>query len=136
MSGRTLALGGPLAGIIERRVQARRLDCSLIFHRGGSAVAEFRKAWATACKKVGLPGVRFHDLRRSAIRNLIRAGVDPAVAMKISGHRTRAVFDRYNIVSEDDLRDAMTKAETYVLTLPKERKHAAMAEAAGKGSAS
>jgi integrase len=119
--GRTLALEGQLRTIIERRLKVRRLDQPRIFHRDGQAVQEFRKAWATACKRAGTPGVIFHDLRRSAIRNMVRAGVDPAVAMKISGHRTRSTFDRYNIVSEDDLRAAMTKTEAYVSTLATER---------------
>jgi integrase len=118
--GRILALEGPLREIMERRVRARRLDCVLVFHRAGDAVAEFRKAWSTAAKRAGLTGVLFHDLRRSAIRNMIRGGVDPGVAMKISGHRTRSVFDRYNIVSEDDLRDAVRKTADYVSTLPKD----------------
>jgi integrase len=133
--GRTLALTGPLRKVIDRRIAARRLDCPLIFHRTsrvkvggewqdqpGQPVTEFRKTWASALKRAGLAGVRFHDLRRSAIRNLVRAGVDPAVAMKISGHRTRAVFDRYNIVSEEDLAQAMQKVSDYVAALPRERK--------------
>jgi integrase len=119
--GRSLALEGQLKAIIERRLKVRRLSTPLIFHRDGEPVAEFRKAWATACRRAGLPGILFHDLRRSAIRDMVRAGVDPVVATKISGHKTRSTFDRYNITCEEDLRDAMKKTEDHVSALPKER---------------
>jgi integrase len=119
---RTIALEGPLREIIERRLAARRFDCSLIFHRGGAPIREFRKTWASACCKAGVGGLLFHDLRRSAIRNLIRAGVDQAVAMQISGHRTDATFRRYNITDEADVRAAVARTAAYVSTLPAQRK--------------
>src|SRR6476620_11921399 len=104
---RSLALEGPLRSIIERRLQARRLDCLFIFHRNGSAMGAFRNTWKTACKAAGLPGKIVYDFRRTAVRNMTRAGVPRGVAMKISGHKTESVFERYNITSDDDIRDAM-----------------------------
>jgi integrase len=116
--GRALALEGELRAILERRLRARRLACPLIFHRNGRPMGEFRKAWRTACGAAGLADKLPYDLRRTAVRNMVRAGVDPAVVMKISGHRTRAVFDRYNIIDERDLREAVLKTTAYVESLP------------------
>src|SRR5439155_21944242 len=115
---------------IARRVQARRQhpECPLIFWRLGSVkgrpapvplpIREFRKTWASVCKAAGVSSLRFHDLRRTAIRNMVRAGVSQTVAMAISGHRTESVFRRYDITSDEDLRAAMEKTTAYLDTLP------------------
>ena len=85
-------------------------DCPLVFFRiikenplpSWLPIGDFRKVWDSACAKSGLTGRLFRDLRRSAVRALIRSGVQERVAMRISGHKARSVFDRYNIVSEQD----------------------------------
>lgn len=85
-----------------------------ICHYKGKPFDDIDRLWASACRRVGVKGRTFHDLRRTGVRNLIRAGVPETVAMKISGHKTRAIFDRYNITSEDDLKEAAAKLNSYI----------------------
>jgi integrase len=121
-TGRTLALEGELWTIIQRRTTERVVTnddappiiSPLVFHHNGQPIVDFKKAWASACEKAKVGKRLFHDLRRTAIRNMVRAGVAESIAMKISGHKTRSVFDRYNIVDERDLRDAMKRTQEYL----------------------
>lgn len=135
--GRAIALAGPTRTIVERRLEARRLDTPLVFHRvsrgrAGQPVRDFRLVWRAALETAGLPpGLLPYDLRRSALRNLVRGGTDYTVAMKISGHRTRATFDRYNITSIEDTRAAMERTAAYVESLPAERNVAVLKPAKG-----
>jgi integrase len=127
--GRVLALEGRLRDLIERRVKARRLDT----HRCGAPIRSFHASWKKACRAAGVEGRLFHDLRRTGVRNMIRAGIPQSVAMAISGHRTANMFTRYNITSDQDLREAVARVTAYVESLPATPTVATLARG-GKGS--
>jgi integrase len=143
---RPIGISRELADLLARRWAAREYQrpdgttavSPFVFHRDGRPIGDFRKAWASACIEVGLyrthdddgqpielddegkpmpvPTLIFHDLRRSALRNMEKAGVSQSVQMKLSGHKTASVYRRYLIVDEDDTRKALEAAEGYVKT--------------------
>lgn len=134
--GRVIALEGELDEVIQEQWEKRKvaevpghspaLLCQHVFHRNGERIGDFRKAWQRACTGAGIGKLekrengrtefspRPHDFRRTAIRNMVRAGVPERVGMMVSGHRTRSVFDRYNIVSEEDLKEAARKTFEHI----------------------
>jgi hypothetical protein len=84
-----------------------------VFHRNGKPARGFLGALDTNFENA-LKGTFFHDFRRTAIRTMVRAGVPERVAMKVLCHKTRSVFDRYNIVSDEDLREAAKRHQAYL----------------------
>jgi integrase len=164
---RSVPLSDELAELIDRRKAAQPVErqgvltlSSLIFHRNGEPVDNFRKVWMRACIAEGLgkfvcpkciaetgpergqhvyelgekgkcprcqlkfkfsdrkySGRLFHDLRRSAVRDMINAGCPTADAMQVSGHRTMSMFQRYNIRENDDLRRALKRTAEYRKTI-------------------
>jgi integrase len=91
-------------------LRQRGTICRYVFHRrGGKRIQGFRKAWARACRDAGYPGMLVHDLRRSAVRNMERCGLSRSVAMQLTGHKTEAVYRRYAITCEADLREGVDR---------------------------
>jgi integrase len=119
LEGRTFPFGTfpELASLLrERRELTRSLELStgqvipwVFASRQGRQISDFYGAWRAACRRAGVPGRIFHDFRRTAVRNLERAGVPRSIAMKLTGHKTEAVYRRYAIVSEADLAEGVAK---------------------------
>ena len=106
----------PLADLLQRQravttalEKKRGAIIRWVFHRNGNRILYPYTAWRRACDRAGCPGKIMHDLRRTAVRNLERAGVPRSVAMKLTGHKTEAVYRRYAIVAEGDLREGVAK---------------------------
>lgn len=106
----------PLAALL--REQRERTDAverregrivSHVFHRDGAPIKSMRGAWNGATDRAGIPDAWFHDLRRTAVRNLERAGVPRSVATKLTGHKTEAVYRRYAIADEAALQEGVEK---------------------------
>jgi len=135
--GRVLPLSGDLLDVMQRAAEQRRLDWPHVFHVNGRQLRDFRDSWHRACVAAGLgqlvptgrltakgkavctyKGLIPHDLRRSAIRNMVRASIPERVCMALSGHKTRAIFDRYNIVSESDLTSAAERLHQHLQSQP------------------
>ena len=113
---RTVFLDDELKEVVEEQWDTRKNLLPYVFlnHKADDKIKRFDKSWKTACKDAEIGKRIFHDLRRTAVRNMIRSGVPERVAMMISGHKTRSVFDRYNIVSESDLKLAAQRQQTYL----------------------
>lgn len=108
---------------VHEALEQRDIICPYVFVRVLKKKAEarrvrnFRRAWIAACQAAGCPGRIPHDMRRTAVRNLVRAGVADTIAMKMTGHKTRSVFDRYDITSEEDLAEASRKLQRLAGTI-------------------
>jgi len=114
--------------MMDLLVEAKRLrdeewpTCQSVFNRNGKRVIDFRTVWQNAVAAAGVPGLHFHDLRRTAARNMRNDGIPQAIAMKITGHRTDAMYRRYAIISDDDLAIAkrlMEEKRNRIVTAPR-----------------
>jgi integrase len=93
------------------------IDCPWVFPYNGRKFKSFKRAWKTACRNAGISSRIPHDFRRTAVRNLTRAGIVERVAMEMTGHLTRSVFERYNIVSHGDVEHAKITLDSKVGTI-------------------
>ena len=84
-----------------------------MFHLDGELIRDFKRSWATVCRKAGVSKVLVHDLRRTAVRNMVRAGIPDRIAMPSRGTRPEACSTATNIVSESDLAEATERLEVH-----------------------
>jgi integrase len=112
--GRVLPLVGELGKLIERRWSARVVGDRLVewvFHRHGNPVRDIKHVWQRACQEAGVPGRYLHDCRRTAARDMVAAGASPHEAMQVTGHRSLAMFERYNIKTTREAAKALAARE-------------------------
>lgn len=102
--------------MVEMAIARRNPKCPYLFQKpDGTRLKSTRTALENACKRAGVDSLLFHDTRRTAVRNMVLAGIAEKRAMQISGHRTRSVFDRYDISTEKDAVDSGVKVREYHL---------------------
>ena len=119
---RTLYLDAELQQVFLEQLKRRRiLERSGVIlpyvfpnSKGTGKIVNIRKTWKAACKNAGIGERLFHDFRRTAVRNMVRAGIPERVAMMVSGHKTRTIFERYNIVNNQDLKMAAEQQARYL----------------------
>jgi integrase len=111
---RYLPIYGDMRAELDMAISATSSECPLLVQHEGKPVFDWEKSWRGACEEAKIPGTLFHDLRRTALTNMIEAGFSEKEAMEISGHKTRAVFDRYHIVSERRLKQLAVKLEEHL----------------------
>ncbi len=109
--GRAVVMTDEVYKLVSDCIKDKQSDGAVFTWANGKQVTDFRRTWRTLAKAAGMPGLIFHDLRRSAVRNMVRAGISKHVAKRISGHQTDSIFDRYDITDESDLAEAARKLE-------------------------
>jgi integrase len=120
--GRSFFLTAELRTLLQEQIDSidalKKKDtiCSYVFHRAdGAQIKDFKKTWRNACETAGYPGKIFHDFRRTAVRNLERAGVPRSTAMQMVGHQTESIYRRYAIVDESMHREAAALLDTFAI---------------------
>lgn len=109
--GRAVVMTEDVYKLVAQCVKGKKPGDRVFTWANGKAVTDFRRTWRTLAKNAEMPDLIFHDLRRSAVRNMVRAGISKHVAKLISGHQTDSVFDRYDITDATDLAEAARKLE-------------------------
>jgi len=130
-AGRALPIYGDMVEILQEQKRIRDAqfpECEHVFfwkpedvmlsHGGvrtipGSPIKEFKKSWRTAVTAAGFPKLLFHDLRRTAERNMAKAGMDQTMRMRISGHKTPSMSTRYNIIVADDVAEEKARMDAW-----------------------